>query len=76
LNNDLIRRDGCYDSAAITRDAHRQFRVMGPHGWSFSRCLSYSWTRARAQRERAAWGLVVAAAQDALAARSGARVLW
>ncbi|WP_144259387.1 hypothetical protein [Methylocystis sp. ATCC 49242] len=69
MRNELIRVDGDYDHAAILRDAHRQFRVMGRHGWSFSRCLAYSWTRARAQRDRASWGTVENAAQAALAIR-------
>lgn len=70
LKNDLIQPDGRYDRGAIMRDARRQFLVMGRHGWNFSRCLSYSWARAHAQRERAAWSLVVNAAQAALAMRA------
>lgn len=70
LKNDLIQPDGRYDRGAIMRDAHRQFLVMGRHGWNFSRCLSYSWARAHAQRERAAWSVVVNAAQAALAMRA------
>lgn len=69
LRNELIRANGDYDHAAILRDAHRQFRVMGRHGWSFSRCLAYAWTRASAQRDRASWVMIENAAQAALAIR-------
>ncbi|WP_363351749.1 hypothetical protein [Methylocystis echinoides] len=51
---DLITRDGRYDKAAILRDAHyHQYGAMRRHGWSWSRCLSFSWARARAMQERA-----------------------
>ena len=50
---DLITPDGRYDKAAILRDAHcHQYGAMRRHGWSWSRCLSFSWARARAMRER------------------------
>jgi hypothetical protein len=47
--------DGRYDKAAILRDAHRhQYGAMRRHGWSWSRCLSFSWAQARAMRDRLA----------------------
>jgi hypothetical protein len=50
---DLITPDGRYDKAAIFCDAHdHQYGAMRRHGWSCSRCLSFSWARARAMRER------------------------
>jgi hypothetical protein len=52
--DDLITADGRYDKAAILRDAHRhQYGAMRRHGWSWSRCLSFSWAQARAMRDRA-----------------------
>ena len=52
--DDLITADGRYDKAAILRDAHRhQYGAMRRHGWSWSRCLSFSWAQARALRDRA-----------------------
>ncbi len=51
---DLITLDGRYDKAAILRDAHyHQYGAMRRHGWSWSRCLSFSWALARARQERA-----------------------
>jgi hypothetical protein len=51
---DLVTPDGRYDRAAILRDAHyHQYGAMRRHGWSWSRCLSFSWARARAMQERA-----------------------
>jgi hypothetical protein len=51
---DLITPDGRYDKAAILRDAHcHQYGAMRRHGWSWSRCLSFSWARARAMQESA-----------------------
>ena len=40
-------------------EAHHQFRLMRPLGWSFGRCLSFAWAKAREQRARA--GLRMAA---------------
>jgi hypothetical protein len=52
----LLTPLGGYDRSAIMRDAHRQRRLMMRHGWTWARCLTYSWTRARAMRARlAAW---------------------
>ena len=49
---DLITPDGRYDKAAILRDAHcHQYGAMRRHGWSWSRCLSFSWVRARTMQE-------------------------
>jgi hypothetical protein len=51
---DLITPDGRYDKAAILRDAHcHQYGAMRRHGWSWSRCLSFSWVRARTMQESA-----------------------
>ncbi len=47
----LLTQSGSYDRAAIMRDAHRQFRQMRALGWTFGRCLSFSWAKARAMRE-------------------------
>jgi hypothetical protein len=33
-------------------EAHRQFRLMRRYGWSFGRCLSFAWAKAREQRAR------------------------
>jgi hypothetical protein len=33
-------------------DAHRQRRQMIRHGWTWSRCLAFSWTKAKAMRAR------------------------
>ncbi len=39
-----------YDRSAIMFDAHRQYRLMRPLGWSFARCLSFAWSKAKARR--------------------------
>jgi hypothetical protein len=44
---------GCLDRRAIMTEAHRQFRLMRRYGWSFGRCLSFAWAKAREQRTRA-----------------------
>ncbi len=49
----LLLQDGRYDRRAILRDAHRQYVQMRRLGWSWSRCLSFSWSRARAMRAAA-----------------------
>jgi hypothetical protein len=33
-------------------EAHRQFRLMPRHVWSFGRCLSFARAKAREQRAR------------------------
>jgi len=67
-----------FDKRAIMRDAHRVYRSMGPLGWSWSRCLSYAWVKAREVRRRAMgetrpqnWG-VLAALRERPAARAEA----
>ena len=55
----LVTPAGRLDRRAITIEAHRQFRLMGRYGWSFGRCLSFAWAKAREQRGRA--GLRLAA---------------
>jgi hypothetical protein len=53
MRNDLITPDGRYDKAAILRDAHcHRYGAMRRHGWGWSRCLAFSWARARAMQER------------------------
>ncbi len=46
----LLTPDGQYDRGAICREAHRQFRQMRRFGWSFGRCMGFSWAKARAMR--------------------------
>ncbi len=46
----LIDAYGRYDRAAICREAHRQFRQMRSFGWSFGRCMSFAWSKAKAMR--------------------------
>ena len=48
----LVDSTGRFDKAAIIVDAHRQRRQMARHGWTWSRCLSFSWTKAKGMRER------------------------
>ncbi len=48
----LLTPSGYYDKAAIMSDAYRQRRQMARDGWSWSRCLRFSWTKARAMRAR------------------------
>lgn len=52
MRETLLTCDGRFDKAAIMKDAHRQRRLMARHGWSWSRCLAFSWSKARAMRER------------------------
>ncbi len=49
----LIDDKGRFNRAGIMLDAHRQYRQMRAFGWSWSRCLSFAWARARAMREAA-----------------------
>jgi hypothetical protein len=46
----LITPAGRLDRRAVMTEAHRQFRLMRRYGWSFGRCLSFAWAKARAQR--------------------------
>jgi hypothetical protein len=46
----LLTPAGRLDRRAITIEAHREFRVMRRHGWSFGRCLSFAWAKARERR--------------------------
>jgi hypothetical protein len=48
----LVTPGGRLDRRAVMTEAHRQFRLMRPLGWSFGRCLSFAWAKARAQRGR------------------------
>ncbi len=47
----LLDSAGAFNRAAIMHDAHRQYRTCAPLGWSFGRCLSFAWARARAMRD-------------------------
>jgi hypothetical protein len=48
----LVTPAGRLDRRAVMIEAHRQFRLMRRHGWSFGRCLSFAWAKAREIRER------------------------
>jgi hypothetical protein len=48
----LVTPAGRLDRRAIMIEAHRQFRLMRRHGWSFGRCLSFAWAKGREQRGR------------------------
>jgi hypothetical protein len=48
----LLTPAGRLDRRAIMIEAHRQFRLMPRHGWSFGRYLSFAWAKAREQRAR------------------------
>jgi len=49
----LVMPAGRLDRRAVMTEAHRQFRLMRRHGWSFGRSLSFAWAKAREQRARA-----------------------
>jgi hypothetical protein len=75
MRNDLITPDGGYDKAAILRDAHyHRYGAMRRHGWSWSRCLSFSWARARAMQERAQ--PAVSGEEEGAASASGSYARW
>jgi len=48
----LVTPAGRLDRRAVMTEAHRQFRLMRRYGWSFGRCLSFAWAKAREQRAR------------------------
>jgi hypothetical protein len=48
----LVTPDCRLDRRAVMTQAHRQFRLMRRYGWSFGRCLSFAWAKAREQRKR------------------------
>jgi hypothetical protein len=48
----LLTAAGRLDRRAVMTEAHRQFRLMRRYGWSFGRCLSFSWAKARERRAR------------------------
>lgn len=37
------------DRAAVMIEARRQYQIMGPLGWTFAKCLAYSWNKAKRQ---------------------------
>ncbi len=47
----LLLPNGEYDRREIMSDAHKQYRRMRRFGWTWQRCLKFSWARARAMRE-------------------------
>ncbi len=53
MHKPLIRPDGGYDRRAIMAEAHRQFALTRGFGWTFGRCLSFAWKKAKGQRENA-----------------------
>jgi hypothetical protein len=40
---------GRVDRGAVMIEARRQFSIMGPLGWTFAKCLSYSWSKLKRQ---------------------------
>ncbi len=46
----LVTPAGRLDRRAVLTEAHRQFRLMRRYGWSFGRCLSFAWAKARERR--------------------------
>jgi hypothetical protein len=48
----LVTPAGRLDRRAVMIEAHRQFPLMRPLGWSFGRCLSFAWAKARERRAR------------------------
>jgi hypothetical protein len=48
----LLTPAGRLDRRAVMTEAHRQFRLMRRYRWSFGRCLSFAWAKAREQRAR------------------------
>ncbi len=49
----MLKADGSFDRGAVMRDAHAQYRRTRALGWSWGRCLAFSWARARAMRAAA-----------------------
>jgi hypothetical protein len=52
----LLTPGGRLDRRAVMTEAHRQFQLMRRYGWSFGRCLSFAWAKAREQRARVPQG--------------------
>jgi hypothetical protein len=48
----LVTPSGRLDRRAVMIEAHRQFRLMRRYDWSFGRCLSFAWAKARERRAR------------------------
>jgi hypothetical protein len=53
---------GRLDRAAVMSEARRQYQIMGPLGWTFAKCLAYSWSKIK---RRAALAQSVDAQDDA-----------
>jgi hypothetical protein len=69
----LLTPDGRPDKAAILRDARRQFLTMQRHGWGWRQCVRYSWTRAKAQKDRDATARAMEAMQELILADLASR---
>jgi hypothetical protein len=54
MKTSLVTAARRLDRRAVMTEAHRQFRLMRRYGWSFGRCLSFAWAKARGQRVRGA----------------------
>jgi len=52
MDASLVTLAGRLDRRAVMIEAHRQFRLMRRHGWSFGRCLSFAWAKGRERRAR------------------------
>jgi hypothetical protein len=47
--------DNLIDRAAVMIEARRQYSIMGPlAGWTFAKCLAYSWNKIKRQAALAA----------------------
>jgi hypothetical protein len=64
----LLTPDGRLDRSAILRDARRQFLTMQRHGWGWRQCVRYSWTRAKAQKDRDATACAVEVMKETILA--------
>jgi hypothetical protein len=47
-----LTSDGQYDRRGIVAEAHRQYAVMTRYGWSFGRCVDFSWSKASGAHAR------------------------
>lgn len=60
----LLTVTGDIDRAAVMRDAHRQWRVMARHGWSWADSVAYSSRRGREQKRQSEFLRVELAMRD------------
>jgi hypothetical protein len=51
MTNESEARGGAdrLDRAAVMIEARRQYQIMGPLGWTFAKCLAYSWNKTKRQ---------------------------